>query len=148
MGQVSEKSRELVSSLDVDDQLPPARLTSEVRHHLYLAVLMFTSVAIVEDNERIFGALKTGAGGYLLKRADPADTLIFSTFTRDCTSVPGRRPSSSSSTELSIKVGGRCRAALISPFLVTLRPWRAGAARGSRGEASNIERWMAECETD
>jgi len=35
-------------------------------------VLMLT---VYEDNERIFGALQAGAGGYLLKRADPADIL-------------------------------------------------------------------------
>jgi DNA-binding NarL/FixJ family response regulator len=32
-------------------------------------------LTIYEDNERIFGALKAGASGYLLKRADPADIL-------------------------------------------------------------------------
>lgn len=32
-------------------------------------------LTVYEDNERIFGALKAGAGGYLLKRADPADVL-------------------------------------------------------------------------
>jgi DNA-binding NarL/FixJ family response regulator len=32
-------------------------------------------LTVYEDNERIFGALKAGAGGYLLKRADPADIL-------------------------------------------------------------------------
>jgi DNA-binding NarL/FixJ family response regulator len=37
-----------------------------------LQILMLT---VYEDNERIFGALKAGAGGYLLKRADPADIL-------------------------------------------------------------------------
>ena len=37
-----------------------------------LQILMLT---VYEDNERIFSALKAGAGGYLLKRADPADIL-------------------------------------------------------------------------
>ncbi|HVM48354.1 MAG TPA: response regulator transcription factor [Candidatus Acidoferrum sp.] len=37
-----------------------------------LQILMLT---VYEDNERIFNALKAGAGGYLLKRADPADIL-------------------------------------------------------------------------
>jgi DNA-binding NarL/FixJ family response regulator len=37
-----------------------------------LQILMLT---VYEDNERIFGALKAGASGYLLKRADPADIL-------------------------------------------------------------------------
>ena len=32
-------------------------------------------LTVYEDNERIFGALKAGAAGYLLKRADPADIL-------------------------------------------------------------------------
>jgi DNA-binding NarL/FixJ family response regulator len=32
-------------------------------------------LTVYEDNERIFGALKAGAGGYLLKRADPAEVL-------------------------------------------------------------------------
>ncbi len=32
-------------------------------------------LTVYEDNERIFGALKAGAGGYLLKRADPAEIL-------------------------------------------------------------------------
>ena len=32
-------------------------------------------LTVYEDNERIFGALQAGAGGYLLKRADPADIL-------------------------------------------------------------------------
>jgi DNA-binding NarL/FixJ family response regulator len=32
-------------------------------------------LTVYEDNERIFGALKAGASGYLLKRADPADIL-------------------------------------------------------------------------
>lgn len=32
-------------------------------------------LTVYEDNDRIFGALKAGAGGYLLKRADPADIL-------------------------------------------------------------------------
>ena len=32
-------------------------------------------LTVYEDNERIFGALKAGAGGYLLKRADPANIL-------------------------------------------------------------------------
>jgi DNA-binding NarL/FixJ family response regulator len=36
-------------------------------------ILMLT---VYEDNERIFGALQAGAGGYLLKRADPADILL------------------------------------------------------------------------
>src|SRR5512134_517974 len=30
-------------------------------------------LTVYEDNERVFGALKAGASGYLLKRADPAD---------------------------------------------------------------------------
>jgi DNA-binding NarL/FixJ family response regulator len=33
-------------------------------------------LTVYEDNERIFGALKAGASGYLLKRADPADILL------------------------------------------------------------------------
>jgi DNA-binding NarL/FixJ family response regulator len=37
-----------------------------------LQILMLT---VYEDNERVFGALKAGASGYLLKRADPADIL-------------------------------------------------------------------------
>jgi DNA-binding NarL/FixJ family response regulator len=37
-----------------------------------LQILMLT---VYDDNERIFSALKAGAGGYLLKRADPADIL-------------------------------------------------------------------------
>src|SRR6202522_704896 len=37
-----------------------------------LRILILT---VYEDNERIFGALKAGASGYLLKRADPADIL-------------------------------------------------------------------------
>ncbi len=37
-----------------------------------LQVLILT---VYEDNERIFGALKAGASGYLLKRADPAEIL-------------------------------------------------------------------------
>jgi DNA-binding NarL/FixJ family response regulator len=37
-----------------------------------LQILILT---VYEDSERIFGALKAGAGGYLLKRADPADIL-------------------------------------------------------------------------
>jgi DNA-binding NarL/FixJ family response regulator len=32
-------------------------------------------LTVYEDNERIFGALKAGASGYLLKRSDPADIL-------------------------------------------------------------------------
>ncbi len=32
-------------------------------------------LTVYEDNERIFGALKAGASGYLLKRAKPADIL-------------------------------------------------------------------------
>jgi len=32
-------------------------------------------LTVYEDNERIFGALKAGASGYLLKRADPADIV-------------------------------------------------------------------------
>jgi DNA-binding NarL/FixJ family response regulator len=32
-------------------------------------------LTVYEDNDRIFGALKSGASGYLLKRADPADIL-------------------------------------------------------------------------
>jgi len=32
-------------------------------------------LTVYEDNDRIFGALKAGAGGYLLQRADPADIL-------------------------------------------------------------------------
>ena len=32
-------------------------------------------LTVYEDNERIFGALKAGASGYLLKRADPGDIL-------------------------------------------------------------------------
>jgi len=32
-------------------------------------------LTVYEDNERIFGALKSGASGYLLKRADPPDIL-------------------------------------------------------------------------
>jgi len=32
-------------------------------------------LTVYEDNERIFGALKAGSSGYLLKRADPADIL-------------------------------------------------------------------------
>lgn len=32
-------------------------------------------LTVYEDNERIFGALKAGAGGYLLKRAAPANIL-------------------------------------------------------------------------
>jgi DNA-binding NarL/FixJ family response regulator len=32
-------------------------------------------LTVYEDNERIFGALKAGASGYLLKRADPAEIL-------------------------------------------------------------------------
>lgn len=32
-------------------------------------------LTVYEDNDRIFGALKAGASGYLLKRADPADIL-------------------------------------------------------------------------
>lgn len=37
-----------------------------------LSILILT---VYEDNERIFSALKAGANGYLLKRADPADIL-------------------------------------------------------------------------
>jgi DNA-binding NarL/FixJ family response regulator len=37
-----------------------------------IRVLVLT---VYEDNERIFGALKAGASGYLLKRAEPADIL-------------------------------------------------------------------------
>ncbi len=33
-------------------------------------------LTVYEDNKRIFGALKAGASGYLLKRADPADILL------------------------------------------------------------------------
>src|SRR5215469_405767 len=32
-------------------------------------------LTVYEDNDRIFGALKAGASGYLLKRADPAAIL-------------------------------------------------------------------------
>jgi len=32
-------------------------------------------LTVYEDNDRIFGALKAGASGYLLKRAQPADIL-------------------------------------------------------------------------
>jgi DNA-binding NarL/FixJ family response regulator len=32
-------------------------------------------LTVYEDSERVFGALKAGASGYLLKRADPADIL-------------------------------------------------------------------------
>lgn len=32
-------------------------------------------LTVYEDNEKIFGALKAGAAGYLLKRADPAQIL-------------------------------------------------------------------------
>jgi DNA-binding NarL/FixJ family response regulator len=32
-------------------------------------------LTVYEDNKRVFGALKAGASGYLLKRADPADIL-------------------------------------------------------------------------
>jgi DNA-binding NarL/FixJ family response regulator len=32
-------------------------------------------LTVYEDNDRIFGALKSGASGYLLKRADPGDIL-------------------------------------------------------------------------
>ena len=32
-------------------------------------------LTVYEDNERVFGALKAGASGYRLKRADPADIL-------------------------------------------------------------------------
>ena len=35
-------------------------------------ILMLT---VYEDNDRVFGALKAGASGYLLKRADPAEIL-------------------------------------------------------------------------
>ena len=37
-----------------------------------LQILILT---VYEDNERVFGALKAGASGYLLKRSDPADIL-------------------------------------------------------------------------
>jgi DNA-binding NarL/FixJ family response regulator len=37
-----------------------------------LQILILT---VYEDNDRIFGALKAGASGYLLKRADPTDIL-------------------------------------------------------------------------
>jgi DNA-binding NarL/FixJ family response regulator len=33
-------------------------------------------LTVYEDNKRIFGALKAGASGYLLKRSDPADILL------------------------------------------------------------------------
>src|SRR5882724_1755256 len=33
-------------------------------------------LTVYEDNDRIFGALKAGASGYLLKRADPAHILV------------------------------------------------------------------------
>jgi DNA-binding NarL/FixJ family response regulator len=33
-------------------------------------------LTVYADNDRIFGALKAGASGYLLKRADPADILL------------------------------------------------------------------------
>ena len=33
-------------------------------------------LTVYEDNERIFGALKAGASGYLLKRANPGDILL------------------------------------------------------------------------
>ena len=33
-------------------------------------------LTVYEDNDRIFGALKAGASGYLLKRADPANILL------------------------------------------------------------------------
>lgn len=32
-------------------------------------------LTVYEDNDRIFGALKAGASGYLLKRADPGEIL-------------------------------------------------------------------------
>jgi DNA-binding NarL/FixJ family response regulator len=32
-------------------------------------------LTVYEDNDRVFGALKAGASGYLLKRADPSDIL-------------------------------------------------------------------------
>ncbi|MBN2163135.1 MAG: response regulator transcription factor [Pontiellaceae bacterium] len=32
-------------------------------------------LTVYEDNDRIFGSLKSGASGYLLKRADPAEIL-------------------------------------------------------------------------
>jgi DNA-binding NarL/FixJ family response regulator len=32
-------------------------------------------LTVYEDSDRVFGALKAGAGGYLLKRADPDDIL-------------------------------------------------------------------------
>lgn len=37
-----------------------------------LQILILT---VYEDNDRVFGALKAGASGYLLKRADPAEIL-------------------------------------------------------------------------
>ncbi len=37
--------------------------------------VQFLVLTVYEDNERIFGALKAGASGYLLKRADPSDIL-------------------------------------------------------------------------
>jgi len=33
-------------------------------------------LTVYEDNDRIFGALKAGASGYLLKRADPSSILL------------------------------------------------------------------------
>jgi DNA-binding NarL/FixJ family response regulator len=33
-------------------------------------------LTVYTDNDRIFGALKAGASGYLLKRADPSDILL------------------------------------------------------------------------
>jgi DNA-binding NarL/FixJ family response regulator len=40
-----------------------------------LPALQILILTVYEDNDRIFGALKAGASGYLLKRADPADIL-------------------------------------------------------------------------
>lgn len=40
-----------------------------------LPTLQILILTVYEDNDRIFGALKAGASGYLLKRADPADIL-------------------------------------------------------------------------
>src|SRR5580658_9941722 len=37
-----------------------------------LRILILT---VYEDNERIFGALKAGASGYLLKRAEPGEII-------------------------------------------------------------------------
>jgi DNA-binding NarL/FixJ family response regulator len=38
-------------------------------------LLQILILTVYEDNDRIFGALKAGASGYLLKRADPAEIL-------------------------------------------------------------------------